>query len=56
MVTIKQISFSFNESGKRTSHFGDELAEDDEVKEDMGRCAKLQILCDTRWASIPDAL
>ncbi|XP_033739147.1 52 kDa repressor of the inhibitor of the protein kinase-like [Pecten maximus] len=56
MDTIQQISFCFNESGKRTVFFRDELAENDEVKEDMGRRAKIQTLCDTRWASRCDAL
>ena len=56
MDTIQHISFCFNESGKRMVHFRDELAQDDEVKEDMGRRAKLQTLCDTRWASRSDAL
>ena len=36
--------------------FRDEFAHDDEFKTDMGRRAKLQTLCDTRWASRSDAL
>ena len=56
MDTIQHISFCFNESGKRMVHFRDELAQDDEVKEHMGRRAKLQPLCDTRWTSRSDAL
>lgn len=56
MDTVQQISFCFNESGKRMVAFRYELVQDDEVKADMGRRAKLQTLCDTRWASRSDAL
>ena len=56
MDTIQHISFCFNETGKRMVNFRDELAEDDEVRADMGRRGKLQTLCNTRWASKSHAL
>ncbi len=56
MDTIQQISFSFKASAKRLSVYEEELQQNDEARENMENKTKLQVLCDTRWASRANAL
>ncbi|XP_062599060.1 52 kDa repressor of the inhibitor of the protein kinase-like, partial [Saccostrea cucullata] len=56
MSTVQDVAFCFDYSAKRLKAFSDELAENDDVQEQMDRRTKLRTLCETRWSSRADSL
>ncbi|XP_062619607.1 52 kDa repressor of the inhibitor of the protein kinase-like [Saccostrea cucullata] len=53
MSTVQDVAFCL---AKRLKAFSDELAENDDVQEQMDRRTKLRTLCETRWSSRADSL
>jgi hypothetical protein len=56
MSTVQEIAFSFDYSAKRLTAFSAELADNQNVQEEMERRSKLRTLCETRWSSRADSL
>ena len=56
MSTVQEIAFSFDYSAKRLTAFSAELADNQNVQEEMERRWKLRTLCETRWSSRADSL
>ncbi len=56
MDTIQQISYSFKVSAKRLDIYDNELQQNAEAKANVDKKTKLQVLCETRWASRASAL
>ena len=56
MDTIKEVSFASQASAKIFLSFQNQLNNNADVQEDMGRRHKLKMLCETHWASQADCL
>lgn len=56
MDTMQEVSLAFKFSAKRFLVFQEQLRQNADVREEMGRQSKLKVLCETRWASRADCL
>ena len=56
MSTVQEIAFSFDYSAKRLTAFSAELADNQNVQEEIERRWKWRTLCETRWSSRADSL
>ncbi|CAH3121511.1 unnamed protein product, partial [Porites lobata] len=56
MDTMQEVSQAFKFSAKRFLVFQEQLRQNADVREEMGRQSKLKVLCETRWASRADCL
>ena len=54
--TMQGVTLAFKFSAKRLLVFKEQLGDNTAAREEMGRCSKLKVLCETRWASRADGL